>query len=68
MKRYKAYYIPKGSTVRAALTAVLARNKEHAHQRITEELEKPGRQLYLHWWEDSGKLIECMEEQEAKSS
>lgn len=64
MNRYRAYYYPKGSTIRAGLIGVLAQDEAQARQRIYDELRKPGRWAYLHVWQESGEIVECLDEEE----
>mgnify|MGYP006969424517 CR=1 FL=1 len=65
VKRYRAYYYPKGSTIRAGLIGVLAENEAAARQRVYEELQKPGRWPYFRLWQQSGEILECVDEEES---
>ncbi len=64
MNRYRAYYIPRGSTLRCGIIGVLADDDEHARERVHEELSKPGRHQYLRQWQDSGEIVENVDQEE----
>lgn len=65
--KYRAYYIPIGSTLRCGIIGVLANSMDDALERIEQELKKPGRHTYLQQWEDSGRIVEHLDEEEANA-
>ncbi len=68
MNRYRAYYYPKGSTRRAGIIGVLATDEDHARERVREELQKPGRWPYFHVWQESGEIVELVDDLEDEST
>ncbi len=57
LHKYTAYRLtPSGR--RWSIVSILARDDDHARQRVAEQLDRPGRRAYYQQWIESGQIVE----------